>query len=237
MKIAICDDDLLQLELLTEYCKNWSKNSNQPLETFTYPSAEAFLFAYEEGLHFDTLLLDIQMKSISGMDLAKQLRNLEDDISIIFITGVKDHVFDGYHVEALDYILKPVNETQLYISLSKASENQHQKASFILIESADQLIKLKEKDICYVESMGHNTILYTETNIYQSKKGISTFEKELSDTLFYRCHRCYLINISKIESISKTEVTIEGGFKISIARGKWESLNKSFLNYYRSCLC
>ena len=237
MKIAICDDDSLQLKLLAEYCKRWSKATSTRIEIITYPSAEAFLFAYEDGLKFDILLLDIEMKDISGMDLAKELRNLNDDITIIFITGIKDYVFEGYHVQALDYILKPVKEQQLNSALNIALENSALKEPFILIESDGQVIKVKEKYICYIESMGHNTIIHTYAKKFESKKSISSFEKELNASLFYRCHRCYLVNVAKIESISKTELNLEGNFIIPIARGKWEPLNKSFLNYYRSSLC
>lgn len=237
MKIAICDDDSLQLEILTKYCKNWAESFNNKADIITYPSAEAFLFAYEEGLNFDVLLLDIEMKGVSGMDLAKELRNLKDDITIIFITGIKDYVFEGYHVQALDYILKPVKEQPLECALNKALEKSTLKEPFILIELNGQVIKVKEKYICYIESMGHNTILHTDVKKYESKKSISSFEKDLNDNLFFRCHRCYLINIAKIETISKNEVILEGNFVVPIARGKWEPLNKAFLNYYRSSLC
>lgn len=237
MKIAICDDDQLQLNLLTKYCENWAKALNNKVHIITYPSAEAFLFSYEEGLNFDVLLLDIEMKEISGMDLAKILRNLKDDISIIFITGMKDYVFEGYHVEALDYILKPVKEHQLEIALNKAVEKLDLKEAFLLLETKGQFVKVKEKQVSLIESMGHNTILHTDGNEYESKKSISTFESELNESLFFRCHRCYLINVAKIESISKNEVKLEGNFTVPIARGKWEPLNKAFLNYYRSSLC
>ena len=237
MNIAICDDDQLQLTLLTKYCENWAKALNNKIYITTYPSSEAFLFAYEEGLIFDVLLLDIEMREISGMDLAKKLRSLKDDISIIFITGIKDHVFEGYDVEAMDYILKPVKDEQLEKALNKAIEKAAIKEPFLLLESSGQVIKVKEKEVTFIESMGHNAILHTETNEYNSKKSISTFEGELNDTLFFRCHRCYLVNIAKIESISKNEVKLEGNFIVPISRGKWEPLNKAFLNYYRSSLC
>lgn len=237
MKIAICDDDSLQLEILTKYCKNWAEAFNNSVDIITYPSAEAFLFAYEEGLNFDVLLLDIEMKEISGMDLAKELRNLKDDITIIFITGIKDHAFEGYHVEALDYILKPVNEVHLEKALNMAVKKSALKEPILLIETAGKVVKVKEKYLCYIESMGHNTILHTDDKEYESKKSIGSFEKDLNDNLFFRCHRCYLINIAKIETISKNEVKLEGNFVVPIARGKWEPLNRAFLNYYRSSLC
>lgn len=220
MKIAICDDELLQLELLKKYCTSWLNENKLQASLKTYSSSEAFLFDYEDSNDFDILLLDIQMKELSGINLAKKLRNLGDNVAIIFITGIKDFVFEGYHVQAVDYILKPVDE------------NIQRKEPQIVIQINNELVRLNEKDIQYIESIGHNTYFYTANGTYQAKKGISAIENELSGNFFYKCHRSYIINILHIDSISKNEVKINNTI-IPIARGKWQELNKAFLNYYR----
>lgn len=232
LEIAICDDEKLQLELLKKYCTAWLSNNKIQAKITTYSSSEAFLFEYEDCKKFDILLLDIQMKELNGIDLAKKLRKIGDNVSIIFITGVKDFVFEGYNVQAVDYILKPVDEKKFEIALHRAYSNIKKIDPFIVVQINNELIKLNEKDIQYIESIGHNTFFYTSYGTFQVKKGIGAVEKELTGSFFHKCHRSYIINILYIDSISKNDVKIKNTI-IPIARGKWEDLNKAFLNFYR----
>lgn len=236
MKIAICDDEQLQLDLLEKYCLEWLSKNKLHAEITTYSSAEAFLFTYEDDKSFDILLLDIQMKELDGISLAKKLRILGDKLSIIFITGVKEFVFEGYHVQAVDYILKPVEQKKLDLALDRAYKNMHKQEHYIFLQIDNELIKINEKDILYIESIGHKSLVYTDNYNYEVKKGISLIEKELSQSFFYKCHRSYIVNILHISSISKTDVKINTTL-VPIARGKWEELNKAFLNYYRGEIC
>lgn len=235
LRIAICDDDGLQIELLKKYCNLWLLENQIIAQIYTFSSAESFLFAYEDDKNYDILLLDIQMKELSGIDLAKKLRNIGDNIAIIFITGIKDFVFDGYHVQAVDYILKPVDEKNLKLALDRALSTIKTIEPYLIIPYDNELLKLKEKDIYYIESIGHYTHFYTINKEYKVKKGISAVESELTQNYFYKCHRSYIVNILHIDSISKNEVKIYN-INIPIARGKWDELNKAFLNYYRGTI-
>lgn len=239
MNIAICDDEALQLKLLSNYCLNWCKNEEIKCNISTFSSGEAFLFSYEDNPTFDIILLDIQMKELNGMDLAKTLRKAKDPAALIFITGLKDYVFEGYQVQAIDYLLKPIEENRLYEALGSAYSylSKASKDNFLLLQQNNQVIKLPVASIILMESQGHNTKIYTEAAVYLSNEGISSYERKLSKSSFFKCHRCYLINIAKITAITKTEVHLEESHIIPIARGKWEELNKAFLSFYRSSLC
>ena len=236
LKIAICDDETLQLKLLEKYCISWLSKNKLQYALKTYTSSEAFLFDYEDSADYDILLLDIQMKELSGIDLAKRLRAFGDDSAIIFITGIKDFVFEGYHVQAVDYVLKPVDNERIEAVLDRAYTALLKKEPNIIVQTDGDLVRLNERDIQYIESVGHNTLFYTAGETYTVKKGISLIENELTQKYFYKCHRSYIINILHIDSISKTDVKVNGSI-IPIARGKWENLNKAFLNYYRGEMC
>ena len=236
LQIAICDDDKLQLDLLKKCCITWLGKNKIQSDINTYLSAESFLFAYEDNKNYDILLLDIQMKELDGISLAKKLRTIGDKVSIIFITGVSDFVFDGYHVQAIDYILKPIEQKKLEAALDRAYENIRKSEPHALFQINNEIVKINEKDIFYIESIGHKTVFYTSGAKYEVKKGISTVENELSQNFFYKCHRSYIVNILHIDSISKTDVKINNTV-VPIARGKWDELNKAFLNYYRGEMC
>lgn len=235
MKIAICDDDKVQLELLNNYVDFWRKNREENCEIFSYPSAEAFLFSYED-MSFDLILLDIQMNDMSGIDMAKKIREKKDHVAIIFITGISDYVFEGYDVNAVNYLLKPVKEEKLYDCLDQVAEEIIKEKPHIIVEGK-KIEKIYLHNIIYLESRGHQCLINCIDKVIESKKGIQNYEDLLDKCIFYRCHRSYIINISKISSISKNEVDMINDEKIPIARGKWEEVNKMFLKYCRSSLC
>ena len=237
MKIAICDDEEVQLEMLTKYCGEWSKDTGEYCSIDVFKSAEEFLFKYEDMKDYQVLLLDIQMKELTGMDLARKIRGFKDDIIIIFITGDKDYVFQGYEVQALDYVVKPVNKERLFQALNRAKESSKKEIDFLFIQSEGIVHKVKQLDICSIESNRHETILHMTDKDLVCKKGISELENEINSDYFYRCHRSYLVNLSQISAISKKEVTLENDMIVPIARGKWEGLNKAYLNYYRGVIC
>ena len=119
MRIGICEDNETQVKLLKKMIGIWEQKHKHQIDVISYHSAEAFLFAYEKE-DFDILLLDIQMGDMSGMDLAKKLRETNNDVVIIFITALKDFVLEGYEVDALHYLIKPVEKEKLYETLQKA---------------------------------------------------------------------------------------------------------------------
>ena len=104
MRIAICEDNNTQRDLLLMMIEKWSSERNKKPYIKTYSSAESFLFAMADEKPFDLLLLDIQMKEMTGIELAKSLRGQRNNINIIFITALRDFVFEGYSVDALHNI-------------------------------------------------------------------------------------------------------------------------------------
>lgn len=232
LNIAVCDDVKAELELLSEYITRWGKNTGTACTLKRYSSAEAFLFDYEEDQRTDILILDIQMKEMNGMELAKKLYREGSKIQYIFVTGMKQYVFEGYSVEAVSYLLKPVKAEELFRCLTLCLERLR-KNPCILLEDGNTLQKVPLYDISYLESAGHYTYFYGDGWEYRSNKGISVYEEELKEAGFFRLHRSYIINLAKVECITKKEVTV-GSTQIPIARGQWESLNKAYLAYHRS---
>lgn len=236
MKIGICDDESSLLALLMKYVKEWSSLRMIDCDIDTYASAEAFLFAYEDMAQYDLLLLDIQMQEMNGMELAKKLRSKKEEVSILFITGVKDYVFDGYSVDAISYLLKPVEKDRLMECLDKAYTKISSVTPYLLLEMKGETTKVKITDIFFVESDLHSTCFKTIDGKFKHNKGIQLVEEELIPHGFFRPHRSFLVNVSKIEKITKKDVYLEDGSIIPIARGRWEDMNLAYLAYHRKSL-
>lgn len=226
-KIAICDDEKEQSDYLAQTVSEWAGEQHS-VSIKLFPSAEAFLFEYENNNIFDILLLDVEMNTITGIDLAKQIRKKDKHAEIVFVTSHVEFMGEGYEVDALHYLLKPVKKEKLLWVLDKAAERLLIEPPSVLIHCGGETVKLMETDILYVESFLHYIVIHTVNGEYKIKESISTFEKKLSKA-FFRIHRSYIASLVHIIRISRTEVTIEGNITLPLSRGLYDDVNRAFI--------
>ncbi len=231
MRIAICDDQSAQLLFLQEQCRNWGASRSIPVQVQTFETAEAFLFAYETDKAFDVLLLDIQMPGLSGMDLAHRLRAAGDSLTLALITAIPDYALEGYTVDALAYLLKPVSDETLYALLDKACKRSP--APFVLVDHDGVTERVRLSSILYLESQGHYTHIVCEGRTLISPHGLSHYTQQLGPN-FHQIHRCYLLNLAHAASIHRKEVLLDNETSLPVARGRFESLSQAYINYYRN---
>lgn len=228
-RIAICDDEQNQIEYITSIVASWSAHEGHGCEIRTFASAEAFLFEYEEDKAYDILLLDVEMKNINGIELAKRIRKDNNRAEIIFITSHFEFVGEGYEVDALHYLIKPISAEKLTQVLTKAAEKLSVEPPSVVISCEGETVKLYEADILYVESFLHYIVIHTKDNEYTIKENISVFENKVSD-VFYRIHRSYLVSLKYITRISRTSVNI-GNTELPLSRGKYDNINRAFIEH------
>lgn len=249
LHIAICDDEPTQLTLLASLVKEWAGPGTEA-EICCYQTAARFLFHWEDQKNTDILLLDIEMPGQDGMDLAHALRKKGEQVQILFITGLTDYALEGYEVDAVSYLVKPVKKEQLFRCLDRAVAALNRREPILLVKSAGELTKVPIRRICYLESMGHDTILHLApvssselpassseppVSHLRSRTGLAVLEQELAaqGQTFYAIHRSYLVQLSHIRRITRKDVTMDNGDCLPLARGRWEGLNRAWLQYYR----
>lgn len=228
-RIAICDDEQNQIEYITSIVTSWSNHKGHSCEIRTFASAEAFLFEYEEDKAYDILLLDVEMKNMNGIELAKRIRKDNNRAEIIFITSHFEFVGEGYEVDALHYLIKPISVEKLTQVLTKAAEKLSVEPPSVVISCEGETVKLYESDILYVESFLHYIVIHTKDNEYKIKENISVFENKVSD-VFYRIHRSYLVSLKYITRISRTSVNI-GNTELPLSSGKYDNINRAFIEH------
>ena len=242
LHITLCDDEPSQLEFLESCIRQWALASSIEICTKAHKSAGEFLFAWEDKKDTDILLLDIEMPGINGIEAARLLRAKEDDLQIIFVTGIREYVFEGYDVDAVSYLLKPVSRQQVFECLDKAVRRLRYTEPVIAVESAGEVAKVRYKDICYLESSAHDTLIHIyhadmagRDEIIRSKTGLGRLETELAKNsgLFFKIHRSYTINLNHVKKITHKEVVMDSGASLIIPRGKWEELNRAYLTLLR----
>lgn len=227
-KIAVCDDEQTQAELLAVIVQKWSGRFSHACEIRTFPSAEAFLFAYEDDSAYDILLLDVEMRDISGIDLAKKIRHDSSRAEIVFITSHFEFYGEGYDVDALHYLIKPVDEEKLMAVLTKAAEKLSAEPPSVILTCDGETVKVYETDIVYVESDLHYIAVHTKDKEYKIKENISSFAEKLSGD-FYRAHRSYLVSLKHIVKITKKSVFVDIGEELPLSRGKYDDINRAFI--------
>jgi DNA-binding LytR/AlgR family response regulator len=233
MKIAICDDEKAQAALLVSYVKKWAENAGIEITTESFGSAESFLFAWSENKDVDVLLLDIQMLDMNGMDLARTIRQEDNDLAIIFITGYPDYMLEGYDVAALHYLLKPVNAEKLFACLDRASAKAGEE-KFILLPCSTGMIRLAQREIACIEAFAHEVQLTAAGGAYCTRLSIGEIEARLDQSLFIRPHRSYIVGLRFVCQIGRAELLLDSGMKVPVSRRRYDEINRAFIEFYRS---
>ena len=230
--IGICDDEKTEVNYLKILVDKWARLNNIVINVSSFDSAEAFLFSYETDKSIDILLLDIQMKQLDGITLAKKIRTNDGQIQIVFITGFPDFIAEGYEVSALHYLMKPVNEEKLFTVLDRATILLNKVRASSLFETENGQVKIFYNEIQYAEAFAHKTILYTINGDIDIRQYISDLA-EMFGGDFCLVHRSYLVNLQFIRKITKTEVLMDNGKVIPLSRRRYDSINRAFIQFHR----
>ena len=226
-KIAICEDMEEDIMYVSFAVNKWAKKENITLDIETFPSAESFLFRYAEQKAFDILLLDIEMPSMNGIELAKKIRRDNDAVQIIFITGYTDYIAEGYEVSALHYLIKPLSDKKLSEVLDRAALKIRKNEKSLFLSISGEMVRIPIYGIKYLEVQQNYVTIHSKKD-YTVKKTLGQFEREL-DERFYRMGRSFIVNLSYIDKITKTGVFLSDGSVIPLPRGQYEPLNKAFI--------
>ncbi len=149
MKVAICDDERSERQLLCKYVEEWAAGKGLRAEVRCFDSAESFLFAWEDEKDYGILILDIEMGSMNGMELAQKIRERDSDIPILFVTGYVEYMQFGYDVKALHYLMKPIDREKFFTVLDRLPAEQKD-AEKILLQTEEGNVSLPPGDICVI---------------------------------------------------------------------------------------
>lgn len=225
--VAICDDAAADRDYLQALVKRWAADRGHRVELTLYPSAESFLFRYAEDKDVQILLLDIEMGPMDGVSLARTLRKENDAVQIVFITGYSDYIADGYEVEALHYLMKPVKEEKLFAVLDRAVEKLHSNQRTLLLELPGEVVRLPVYQIRSAEVQGNYVTIHAKTDC-TVKMTLSELEAQLDDN-FFRLGRSALVNLGCVARVSKTAVTLNDGTVLPLPRGAYERINRAII--------
>ncbi|MCL2815051.1 MAG: LytTR family DNA-binding domain-containing protein [Oscillospiraceae bacterium] len=224
MKVVICEDEKAFSDQLAGYIKEWAAEKGVLVDIFKYTTAEEFLYEWQDGEDYDIIFLDIIMGYIDGMELAEKIRETNTDIPIVFVTNIKEYRYaaDGYEVSAMRYLEKPVQKEKIFYCLDQVNQADRIKKYFLL-KDAERTFRIPHEDIIYISVYSHTATAVTASKRYEFRKTTSQILEELDDALFVKCHKAYIINIRRVESVSKTCAIMSNGDEIPISKNiAWE---------------
>ncbi|GAA3657776.1 LytR/AlgR family response regulator transcription factor [Asaccharospora irregularis] len=235
LNIAICDDEDSSRKIMIEYIERILDIENYRISE--YKSGEELLSNFPEVI--DILLLDVQMGGLTGMQAAKEIRRFDTSVNIIFTTAFVDFMQEGYEVRAFRYLLKPIAyedfKKHLLGCINSILESEKRHLAIKEIENGN-IVRIPIDSILYVETESRYVLIHTDKKTYKSRMGISNIERELECTKFYRCHRCYLINLKKVEGMKQNSVLIKGE-DIIVSRYKMKELRIQLTSILGEILC
>jgi len=228
--IAIVDDE----KIIREHIKKMIENNQQEYVIDTYSAGEELL---RTDKLYHIVFLDIQMDGMNGIDTARALRQKSEDTILIFVTGVKEYVFDAFDVAAFHYLIKPINEQKFTSVFERAvleveKMKQHSMGQ-LFVKTRYRNVTLEQKDILYIESRAKKVEIHTKTDIMDAYASIGELEKQLKEN-FYRCHRGYLVNLALITEYSNDSITLNNGESIILAKEKYGEFVKVYMRYLKN---
>lgn len=229
-RIAICDDEAVQTDYLAALVNDWGHERRVLLHIERFPSAEAFWFRYAAARDFDILLLDIEMGGMNGVELARRIRREDKELQLLFVTGYMEYISDGYDVEALHYLLKPVTAERLYGVLDRARERLAERGKSLFLKAGEETVRVPLYDIRYLE-VRQNYVTVHAGEEYTVKKTLQELEKEL-DGSFFRTGRSYIVNLRFVKKIARTEVSLADGAVVPLSRGLYDRMNRALISYF-----
>lgn len=227
-KIAICDDSDADRQYILNIVNGWMQACGHTIHIDTFSTAESFLFRYAEESDFDILLLDIEMGAMDGITMAKQLRENNDTVQIIFITGYSDYISEGYEVAALHYLMKPVKEEKLCAVLARAAEKVSKNEKVLSFETNSEMVRVPIYQIRYADVHGNYVTIHALSDV-TVKMTLGELEKQL-DERFYRAGRSAIINLTQISRVTRTEVRLSDGTAIPLPRGAYNGINRAIID-------
>ncbi len=212
------------------FIEQWAAQRETAVHVERFPSAESFLFRYEEDKAFDILCLDIEMGAMSGMELAGKIREKNHPVQIVFITGYMEYIADGYDVEALHYLLKPVTQEKLGSVLDRAAQRVRDREKALYLPVAGSMVRISIGEIRYLEVQKNYVTIYGKET-YTVKKTLGELEKELDES-FFRTGRSFIVNLRYVKKITKAEVVLKDGTSVPLSRGLYDSINRAIIRYF-----
>ena len=228
-KIAIVENDAHDAEQIELYIKRYEKEAGISARVSRFEDGELFLLNYKT--HFDIVFMDIKLVGLDGLEVARKLRAIDQEIVIVFVTNMAQYAIKGYEVDACDFAVKPVTYADFYIKMRKAVRRVRRgQDDIITFKMMGSVAKISASNIYYVEVIKHDLIYHTVSGEIKSHGTMRDVEEKLKKYSFYRVHHSYLVNLAHVYA-AQGDFIVVNGTEIKISRSKKLDFMEKFAKF------
>ena len=230
LKIAVVEDQTEVRESLCQFIRQYA--GEQGLQAEVKPFADGAVIAERYQPGYDIIFLDVEMPRLGGFGAAERIRAVDPDVVLVFVTNMAQYAIKGYEVDALDYVLKPVSYFAFSQRMQRALERmKHRTRKFISVPFQGGMRKLDISQIRYIEVVNHSLIYHLDGETLEAKGVLSELEEALTAYHFFRCNKCYLVNLEHVNGVNENCADVDGD-QIQVSRPK----KKAFLDALNNCI-
>lgn len=230
IRIAVVEDEQRYAEQLLSYLHQFESETGHAFAITTYSDGDGIVNKYRA--QFDIILMDIDMKFMDGMSAAEEIRKVDSEVVIIFITNLAQYAIRGYAVDALDYVLKPVSYFAFSQRLTRAiSRMKKRETTTLSLSTKDGTMRLDIADIYYIESQGHTMIVHTASGSHEISGTMKELEGGLAGYHFFRGNKGYLINLAHVDSV-KDSCAVVRGEELLLSRARKRDFMEALTAYW-----
>lgn len=234
IKIAFCDDDMEVLHQMNELLDRYRVERNEDITYATFQSPFELLTEIEKGIRPDILFLDVVMPGQNGMDVAKEIRQYDANMKIIFLTSSPEFAVESYSVGAYFYQLKPIWEESFFRLMdSVLAECEKKKKNSLILRSKDGITRIDLQQLEYCEVLGRKLLFHLENGaVLESAGSLDDLAGQLMQySNFFRPHRSFLVNMEYIQNISSRSIKMVNNAEIPIPHGKCSEIKNTYMEY------
>lgn len=220
VRIGIAEDDQDCIDQLQDYLSRYQKETGETFHVQVFRDGAQLTFDYQPV--FDILLLDVEMPNMDGITAAGHIREIDQDVTILFITNMAQYAIKGYSVRARAYLLKPLNYYGFFLELQDAIASLKRKeVSALLLTTEDGMVKVPVGKVLYVESQKHYLLIHTADDAIRIRSAMKPMEDRLEGCFFARSSVSFLVNLAHVDGIHGDCVAVAGrGLPISRQKRK-----------------
>lgn len=231
LRIGVVDDDLHDRDHLIQLLRRFESENDISFKIKCFSDGEDLVSNYAAEL--DVILMDIEMQFMDGMRAAEELRKYDESVTLIFVTHMPQYALRGYRVGARDFLVKPITYFALEDSLKRVLRvKARTERKYISINLKSGVKKLDTSRICYVEVQDHDMIYHTLDGNFKTKGTLREAEEMLDKSLYFKCNRCYLVNLKYVDRLENS-IALVNGERVQVSRSSRKQLLDA-LNQYIS---
>ncbi|MBW3090095.1 LytR/AlgR family response regulator transcription factor [Bifidobacterium miconisargentati] len=231
LRVCVVDDEQSIRDAMEEHLERYRSEHGIGIKIDMYSDGESLLREYRSDC--DLILLDVEMGSVDGFETARMIRNIDNGVSIVFVTNMSQMAIRGYEVNALSYLVKPVPYFALERELDRCLNiKEHRiRDTSVMVSVPGGLARVSVGDILYLESgKRHRILLHTLQSTYEFNGSLRGFQDQLPENDFYSCNSCYLVNMRHVVSVKDSECVVYGGDVLEISRRRRRGFLQSLGN-------